>query len=549
MELYWLDKNKKGRGLLPLLKKILLLKWDKKEIKFKIWSLLSLIINGQQSTNIEAQLNNILKTPLTEWDIVSLLTTLNINNNIANIDNIKIYTSFIDNTLIVTNFEQSSNNSNVDSKKEIELKMTDELDLSQLKNSTIKEINNDITNDWTKVRDMMDILRTWVLFCSDNSIWDIWIQEWKKIYFIKWEDVIYTEQYKKTIDEYQKQEFTKKDLKYFTRKMMELSAINSYWPVEKLTEKEKKDREEFLDELETKLRKIGYVDFAVKVEWRKLRVNISYSNWKKLTWIMRVIEGWTPPPMEKLGLIGWKNGTAYKDVLSAPFWLILICGPTGSWKSMSLTSMIWHINKTQRKHIITLEDPIEFEHEDINSVVEQKEVWVDIKSYADWLKAILRQKPQIAVLWEIRDWEVMEKGIELASTWHVVFATFHSNDVASTLTRILQFFPWKEKDKAQELSEFILWIFVQKLVSRKGGWKILIKEIMIKTEQLSRAIKEVQIWLLNKLIEAGWKYWMISNDQSIRRLYDEWLISAKTAVNFAKDKPFAKKLTNYDEYA
>lgn len=547
MELFWLKADNKWRNISSVILKLLQLKGENKRIALPIGKSLQFFIKDKENKQIADKINAMLKTKITEGEIITLLLLIKSEKNKWKLGEYNIYVYFNDNTLEITDFEKEKGKEK-EWKKEIKLKKNDDIDYKQFINYNLKEIKDDVKWEGV-VLDMMDMLTKSVLFCSDNSIWDIWFLQDKRVYFIKWEEVTYDKNFNQIIEKAQKRKFNRNDLQFFTIKMLELAAFHSYWPVEDLSDADKADRKEFIENLQENLRKKWYIDFAVKVEWRKLRVNISYSNGKKLSCVMRVIEWWTPPSMEALWLVWWKNWTAYKDVLWATHGLILVCGPTGSGKSMSLTAMIWEINKTQRKHIISLEDPVEFEHEDILSIIEQKEVWVDVQSYSDWLTAILRQKPQIAILWEIRTWEVMEKGIELASTWHIVFATFHSNDVPSTISRIVWFFPWKEKEKAQELSEFILWIFVQKLVSRKWGWKILIKEICIQTENIISAIKSLDMQRLNGFIETWWKYWMITNDKSIIRLYEEWLISEKTAVNFAKDKIMAKKLTKYDDYA
>ena len=540
MELFWLDSNLPWRNISSVIKKITDLWKSKTVITLNVDWLLELSIDGKPNAWIADKINGMLKSKITKWEIVNLLKLLNVSWTKWKLWEKELNVLFADNKLILSD---EAIIALAPEKKETKIKTSNTLDYSGIESFTLKKTDDYRTQTkWDMVNDLLSLLWVSVIFASDNGIWDIVITQWDFLYFIKWEENIHDNKLEWIIKKILwNTEFTWLDVKFFFEQMISLSASK---------EEDKDDAKEYKETLQATLKEKWTVDFAVKVEWRKLRVNFSYSNGKKLSAVMRVIESGIPPKMEDLWLIDKNGKSAYRDVLSFPFGLILIVWPTGSWKSFSLTSMLWEINRTMYKHIITLEDPIEFEHDNVLSKIEQKEVWVDIVSYAVWLKWILRQKPHIAVCWEIRDWEVMEKALELAATGHVVFATFHANDVLSTIQRITDFFPVeKQLSVLQQLWEFILWIFVQKLVSREGGWKVLIKEIMVQTENIKNSIMRNDMKTLVWYIEAGWKYWMYTNDQSIEMLWDEGLISQKTAVDFAKDKPTIKRLTGYDEYA
>jgi len=540
MELFWLDSNLPWRNISSVIKKITDLWKSKTVITLNVDWLLELSIDGKPNAWIADKINGMLKSKITKWEIVNLLKLLNVSWTKWKLWEKELNVLFSDNKLILSD---EAIIALAPEKKETKIKTSNTLDYSGIESFTLKKTDDYRTQTkWDMVNDLLSLLWVSVIFASDNGIWDIVITQWDFLYFIKWEENIHDNKLEWIIKKILwNTEFTWLDVKFFFEQMISLSASK---------EEDKDDAKEYKETLQATLKEKWTVDFSVKVEWRKLRVNFSYSNGKKLSAVMRVIESGIPPKMEDLWLIDKNGKSAYRDVLSFPFGLILIVWPTGSWKSFSLTSMRWEINRTMYKHIITLEDPIEFEHDNVLSKIEQKEVWVDIVSYAVWLKWILRQKPHIAVCWEIRDWEVMEKALELAATGHVVFATFHANDVLSTIQRITDFFPVeKQLSVLQQLWEFILWIFVQKLVSREGGWKVLIKEIMVQTENIKNSIMRNDMKTLVWYIEAGWKYWMYTNDQSIEMLWDEGLISQKTAVDFAKDKPTIKRLTGYDEYA
>lgn len=543
MKLFWLENKQAWRNISTVIQQIYWLKQlPNKKVELKINDIAKIYSNNTFNDQISQKINDILKTNISEGEIVTLLKTFNISDDNTFVFNwLNLFCNFENNILTIS--ETKLEEIKKEEKKETKIKLSSKLEYDTLEWYKMNLVNDTkSTTEGDKVNDILWLLSKSVLFASANGIWDVVIKQEEYVYFIKWEDNIHDEHLDEIVTNIQNNKpFSWKELRFFFDQMTWLSAEK---------EEDENDRKEYKATLEKTLKDVWSVDFAVKVEWRKLRVNFSYSNGKKLGAVMRVIESWKPPLMEDLWLVWWKNGHAYRDVLSFPFWLILVVWPTWSWKSFSLTSMIWEINRTKYKHIITLEDPIEFEHENILSRIEQKEVWVDVVSYAAWLKWILRQKPHIVVCWEIRDAEVMEKALELAATWHVVFATFHANDVLSTIQRIMDFFP-VEKQKAvlQQLSEFVLWIFVQKLVSRKGGWKVLIKEIMVQTENIKNAIMTNNMKTLVWYIEAGWKYWMRTNDQSIEMLFEDWLIDQKTAVDFAKDKPAIRRLTKYDEYA
>jgi twitching motility protein PilT len=152
-------------------------------------------------------------------------------------------------------------------------------------------------------------------------------------------------------------------------------------------------------------------------------------------------------------------------------------------------------------------------------------------------------------MWEIRSAIEMEKTLELAWTWHTVYATLHTSNAISTIDRILNFFPIeKQKLIIEKIASSLKGIFVQALVERKWGWKVLIKENLIQTDDVMNAIRNYDMKLLQELIVNGEKYWMITMDKSIEKLYKNDIIDDKTAVSYALQKWYMKRLTNYDEF-
>lgn len=286
-----------------------------------------------------------------------------------------------------------------------------------------------------------------------------------------------------------------------------------------------------------------WVDFAIRINGTKLRCNLSYYKGRNIELVSRIIKSDEARTLEQLWLISETN-TVYKWVLNNMEWLILVVWPTGSGKSTTLTAMIDEINRTSKKHIISLEDPVEYEHKSKQSTIIQREVGTDVTSYQAGMKFILRQKPHIALVWETRDWEVMKTLIELSQTWHLCMTTFHAKSVQQTISRMEAFYPADEKEGfLQDLSEVLIAIFVQRLIPRKWGWKVLLKEIVVTTPEIRKAIATRNYYLLKGNMKTGSSYWMVTIDQSLLDLYEKDLITKETFANYADDKEFAKKYT------
>lgn len=286
-----------------------------------------------------------------------------------------------------------------------------------------------------------------------------------------------------------------------------------------------------------------WVDFAVRINGTKLRCNMSYFKGQQMELVSRIIKSDEARTLSDLWLVTDTN-TVYKSVLNNMEGLILVVGPTGSGKSTTLTAMIDEINRTACKHIISLEDPVEYEHTSKSSTIVQREVWTDVTSYAAWMKFILRQKPHIALVWETRDWEVMKTLVELSQTGHLCMTTFHAKSVQQTISRMEAFYPPEDKEWfLADLSEVLIAIFVQRLIPKKWGGKVLLKEIVVTTPEIRRAIRTKNNVQLKWFMEAGGSLWMTTIDQSLYKLYEQDLITKETFFNYADDKSFATKHT------
>jgi len=214
-----------------------------------------------------------------------------------------------------------------------------------------------------------------------------------------------------------------------------------------------------------------------------------------------------------------------ENVLSQRQWLFLVTWPTGSWKSTSLVAMLDELNHTRPDHIITIEDPIEFIFTPDKAIITQREIWHDSWSFANALRAAMREDPDIILVWEIRDRATAEAALNLAETWHMVFSTLHTQSASGTVNRYISFFPPEIQDSiADRLADSLIWVMSQRLVKRADGkWRVWVYEIMINTPAVRNNIKRRQLPQIDNIIETGSKQWMILLKQYAKRLVNEGL--------------------------
>jgi len=215
-----------------------------------------------------------------------------------------------------------------------------------------------------------------------------------------------------------------------------------------------------------------------------------------------------------------------------PRGLILVTGPTGSVKSTTLAAMIDKVNKERHLHIITVEDPIEYLHRHKNSVVNQREVHSDTKSFAASLKYALRQDPDVVLIGEMRDLETMEAALTISETGHLAFATLHTNSAAEAMNRIVDVFPTNQQEQVRIQLSFVLQgILCQQLIPKIGGGRVLAMEILIATPAVRAVIRDDKIHQIYSLIQAGAKYGMKTMNQSLFDIYSKKKISYSDAIN------------------
>jgi twitching motility protein PilT len=216
-----------------------------------------------------------------------------------------------------------------------------------------------------------------------------------------------------------------------------------------------------------------------------------------------------------------------KDLLFRPRGLILVVGPTGSGKTTTLATMMDIINTERDCHIITVEDPIEYYHQHKKSIVTQRELGVDVPSFAEALKRGLRQDPDVILVGEMRDLETMEAAITAAETGHLVFATLHTTGSARTVDRIIDAFPTNQQEQIRtQLASSILAVISQVLLVRASGkGRIAAFEIMVTTPSIQNLIREAKTYRITSDIQTGAKYGMKTLDASLLELYKKGLIT------------------------
>ncbi|HEX8296718.1 MAG TPA: type IV pilus twitching motility protein PilT [Chthoniobacteraceae bacterium] len=275
----------------------------------------------------------------------------------------------------------------------------------------------------------------------------------------------------------------------------------------------------------------GSVDFGFSFrEADRFRVSV-YREKGSLAMALRLV----PKKMMSLEEIGMPP--AVRTLLNLPRGLILVTGPTGSGKSTSLASMLDVINSTTENHLITIEDPIEYFHSHQRGIVNQREVGVDVPTFADGLRRALRQDPDVILVGEMRDLETMETAITAAETGHLVFSTLHTTGAARTVDRIVDAFPEDSKEQIRvQLSSNLKAVLSQLLIPRiDQPGRIAAFELMINTPSTAALIRDNKTFRIPNDILTGSKYGMVSLDASLAQLYLEGYIAYEQVLTKAQD--------------
>ncbi len=217
--------------------------------------------------------------------------------------------------------------------------------------------------------------------------------------------------------------------------------------------------------------------------------------------------------------------------------LVLVTGPTGSGKTTSLASMLDHINRTRRSHIVTIEDPIEILHPDRSCIVNQREVGLDTASFDQALRRVLRQDPDIILIGELRDTETAHTALQAAESGHLVFSTLHTIDAAETLGRMIEFFPAAKQPQIRAiLAGTLRGVMSQRLLPKAGGGRVPAIEVMITNARIQDLIRENRPDEITDAIEAGEFFQMQSFAQSLITLVLEGSVEREVAANAATNR-------------
>ena len=219
-----------------------------------------------------------------------------------------------------------------------------------------------------------------------------------------------------------------------------------------------------------------------------------------------------------------------------PRGLVLVTGPTGSGKSTTLAALIDKINREKSKHIITIEDPIEFTHKSQRSVIVQREVHYDTFSFNAALRSVLREDPDVVLIGEMRDLETIQAAITIAETGHLVFATLHTNSAAQSVDRMIDVFPAHQQPQVRtQLSNMLMAICSQRLVPAIGGGRVAATEIMVANAAVRALIRDGKTFQLDNAIQTGADQGMQTMDRTLAKLVQTGVITYDSAREYAVD--------------
>ncbi|MDK2921845.1 MAG: twitching motility protein PilT [Desulfonauticus sp.] len=287
------------------------------------------------------------------------------------------------------------------------------------------------------------------------------------------------------------------------------------------------------------LQTTGACDFSYVLPNRiRFRVNVFYQKGSLAVVMRKLAPG--IPTIEEL-----KLPKVFYDLARERFGLILVTGGTGTGKSTSLAAVINEINRNYARHIITLEDPIEFFHPHLKSVINQRELGQDFKSFAEGLRSALRQAPHIILVGEIRDKETVTTALEAAETGHLVLGTLHTSDAGQTIHRITGLFSLEEENLIRgRLAESLKYVVSQRIMPKVGGGRIVAFEVMRKNLRIRELILhgEREDRTFYDIIAESEACGMFTFDQCLASYYEQNLITEEVAMQFCSDRSRLKMM-------
>ncbi|WP_017655158.1 type IV pilus twitching motility protein PilT [Fortiea contorta] len=288
------------------------------------------------------------------------------------------------------------------------------------------------------------------------------------------------------------------------------------WLREVMTEAEIQRFEEYLE-----------FDGATQYDFARVRINV-FGSLKGPAMVLRLI------PLKILTMEQLRLPPVFRDICHSHKGLILVTGPTGSGKSTTMAAMIDYINKEMAKHIITIEDPIEFVHQSRKSLVKQREVGMHTRKFDNALKAALREDPDLILVGEMRDKETVNTALKAAQTGHLVMGTLHTNSAVKTIERILNLYSAEEQDSMRvAVSESLVAVIAQGLCRTTDGKRAAFHDILINTDAIKEWIKDGKYDEIGELMKQAGFDGMITMNQSLLNLYQDGRITEETALEMS----------------
>lgn len=295
--------------------------------------------------------------------------------------------------------------------------------------------------------------------------------------------------------------------------------------------------QELAQEEYKKIENIGELDLARTIAGQRVRINL-FRQQGSISAAIRLLSSHIPK-LEELGLppVVHTFPTLRKGI-------VLVTGETGSGKSTTLAAILNEINHTRKEHIITLEDPIEYIYESEQCIINQREIGTDTRTYADGLRAILREDPDVVLIGEMRDQETIEIALTAAQTGHLVFATLHTNSAPDSIDRIVGAFPAERQSQVRlELSTCLQAVVSQQLLPRKcGKGRAVACEIMIVNPAIRNLIREGKTPQMASAMLSGASIGSLTMDNCLVKMVKDRIIDSKTAQEAAHDPEYMKKL-------
>lgn len=289
-------------------------------------------------------------------------------------------------------------------------------------------------------------------------------------------------------------------------------------------------------ELINRLKQTKEVDFSFGYKEVRFRVNLYYQKGSE-TVSLRMI----PKHIRSIAELGLPPILEKFSEHSQGFFIIT--GPTGSGKSTSLAAMIDLVNSTQRKHIVTIEDPIEYVFEHKKSIISQREIGTDSDSFGNALRSALREDPDIVLVGEMRDLETIEAALTIAETGHLVLTTLHTNSAAQTADRIINVFPSHLRQQvANQLASVLLGVVSQRLIPKVGGGRVMAAETMIANSAIRSLIRDGKTFQIPNIIQTSASEGMISLDKVLAEYVSRGDITIEDALTWAQDQKTFKMM-------